>query len=290
MTESENYRKDGTFPKGDAGDEGVTVIVAPNGARKTVQDHPRLPVTPAQIAAETQAAVAAGATMVHAHARDEEGKHSLDPGLNRAVMEAIRDTVGDRVVVQLTTEAVGIYSPEQQMRLIRDVKPEAASFALKELIPSPQYETVAREFFHWISDEGIIAQYILYSAEEVERYHQLKEAGVIPQGQHHLLFVLGRYSANLHSEPTDLLPFVAAHRDKVPWAVCAFGEQEHRCAVTAMALGGDVRVGFENNLQDMHGEVATSNAVLVQQVADAAKTMGRSLLGANEFRHKMRQL
>ncbi|MGF1957895.1 3-keto-5-aminohexanoate cleavage protein, partial [Enterococcus casseliflavus] len=61
----------------------------------------------------------AGATMAHIHARDTQGAHSLDPALNQTLYQQVMDAVGDRMVIQLTTEAVGRYSPQQQMALIR---------------------------------------------------------------------------------------------------------------------------------------------------------------------------
>lgn len=266
----------------------VTLIVAPNGARRMPTDHPRLPITPDTAAYESRAAVEAGAAMVHLHARDAEGKHTLDPATNRQFMNAVRAELNDDVVIQLTTEAVGQFTPDEQIHLIRELQPEAASFAIKELIPtdSDADKIRGREFFTWVRDNGIIAQFILYSADDIRRYHALKAEGVLPADKHHLLFVLGRYSKTLQSEPADLLPMLMAHNDTTPWAVCAFGAKEHLCAATAIALGGDVRVGFENNLHDMHGELAKSNATLIKQAAAVAQSMGRPLISAEQFRQQ----
>jgi uncharacterized protein (DUF849 family) len=86
------------------------------------------------------------------------------------------------------------------------------------------------------------------------------------------------------SEAKDLLPFVMAHTGKEPWSMCAFGAGEHACATTAAALGGHVRVGFENNLLLNNGQVAPDNAALVRQVADSARVLGRSLYTAQQAR------
>ena len=264
----------------------VALIVAPNGARRMPSDHPRLPITPETAALETRAAVSAGAAIVHLHARDPAGKHTLDPAINRVFMDAVRRELNNDVVIQLTTEAVGQFSPEQQIQLIQELKPEAASFAIQELIPSDSIADKQRggAFFDWVHNQGIIAQYILYSADDVSRYHQLKAEGVLPKDKHHLLFVLGRYSKTQQSEPSDLLPMLSTLQDETRWAVCAFGQQEHRCAATAIALGGDVRVGFENNLHDMNGDQAASNATLIQQAASIATSMARPILTAEAFR------
>ncbi len=93
-----------------------------------------------EIVAEAKACQTAGATMIHLHARDVQGRHSLEVDDNLEIYHAVKAAVGNSMIVQLTTEAVGMYSPQQQMALIKVVKPEAASFALRELIPDEQSE------------------------------------------------------------------------------------------------------------------------------------------------------
>ena len=88
----------------------IIIMAAPNGARKVKTDHPALPVTIAETIAEATACHAAGASILHAHVRDDDGKHVLDAGLYRQLMDGLRATVPD-MLIQITTEAVGIYSP-----------------------------------------------------------------------------------------------------------------------------------------------------------------------------------
>jgi len=260
------------------------VIVAPNGARRSQADHQALPVSATEVTADALRNLAAGATMIHAHARKADGSHSLEIDDNLHLYASLKAAVGDELVIQLTTEAVGIYHVDQQIAMVKAVKPEAVSLGLREFISTEEDVARASDFFHWVAEQGIIAQYILYSKEDVAQYHRYKKMGVIPQGLHHLLFVLGRYSKGLYSQPVELLPFVLEHHDETPWAVCAFGYDEHRCASAALALGGDVRVGFENNMLDKYGEVAGNNALLVSQVVDTAHSIGREILSAKEFR------
>jgi len=262
----------------------VILIVAPNGARRNKSDHQNLPVTATELAEDAKLCLAAGATMIHAHARKANGSHSLEIDDNRRYYDLLKETVADKLVIQLTTEAVGIYPIAQQMAMVRAIKPEATSMGLREFIRADEDLEAARDFFHEVASFGTVAQYILYSAEDVRYYHQLKAEGVIPNNKHHLLFVLGRYSQGQHSDPSDLLPFVVEHKDQTPWAVCAFGRDEHRCVSTALSLSGDVRVGFENNLYNVRGQVADNNAVLVNQVVKTAHSMGREVMSAAEFR------
>ena len=69
---------------------------------------------------------AAGAGILHAHVKDEDGKHVLDAGLYRQLMDGLRAAVPD-MLIQITTEAVGIYSPQQQYDLVFGLKPDFVS-------------------------------------------------------------------------------------------------------------------------------------------------------------------
>jgi uncharacterized protein (DUF849 family) len=255
----------------------LVVAVAPNGARRTKADHPRLPLTPAEIAREAELCATAGASVLHLHVRDQDGRHSLDPAPYRTAIEAVGRTLGDRMVVQITTEAVGRYGPGEQMATVREVHPEAASLGLMELIPDDQAIDDAAAFLAWLQRERIAPQYILYSPPEVARFHELRGRGVIPQRRPFALFVLGRYGEQVEAKPQDVLPYLAAHDAECPWAVCAFGRRESACVLTAAGLGGHVRVGFENNLCLPDGRLAMSNAELVAQVTAAAPPLGREV-------------
>jgi uncharacterized protein (DUF849 family) len=243
------------------------VMCAPNGARKTKADHPALPISPDELADCAESILSAGASIMHVHVRDDEGQHSLDVDRYRTATKAIRDRIGDQLVIQITTEACGIYTPVQQMEMVRELKPEAVSIALKELCPDDEPERSATEFFAWLNDEGIMVQYILYSPEEVARFVKLRNQGVIPDERPFVLYVLGRYSDNLTGDPRDLESFAAVASDDTEWAVCCFGKTEQAAASIASAMGGHARVGFENNLLAPDGGTATDNASLVRLAA-----------------------
>lgn len=262
----------------------VTVCVAPNGAYKTKKDHPRLPMTPKELGETAAACRAAGAAMIHLHVRDHDGVHLLDEHAYRTATAAVTRAVGRDMVVQITCEAGGRYNRQEQMAVVRAVVPEAVSIALREIAPDAQAESEAADFYAWMRREHVFIQTIVFTPEEVTRYYALRERGVMGEGKDFLLFVLGRYSPGQTSAPADLLPFLSVFRGDVPWAMCAFGAQEHACAVTAAALGGHVRVGFENNLLAADGSVAADNAVLVRQAADGVRFLARPLGSAQDLR------
>jgi len=270
----------------------MMLAVAPNGARKTQADHPAVPISPAELAATAAAAQAAGAAMIHLHVRDAEQKHSLDVGAYREATAAVREAVGDKMVIQVTSEAVGIYSAQQQMAMVRELQPEAVSLAIREVVPDAAAEDEAKEFFAWLVGSGILPQYILYAPEDVARFGALEASGVIPPGPAFLLFVLGRYTVGQRSVPSDLLPYSQALGDwpeaaKLPWAVCAFGPMETACVTAAAAFGGHARVGFENNLFLPSGVQARDNAELVAASAAAVAAIGRPLADAATARRMM---
>jgi 3-keto-5-aminohexanoate cleavage enzyme len=258
----------------------LVVMVAPNGARRTKADHANLPLTPAEIAREAELCCAAGATVLHLHVRGVEDRHSLDPRLYRAAIDAVRGALGDRIAIQITTETAGRYGPSDQMTVVRQLHPEAVSLALAELVPDDAAAGDAAAFLNWLRRERIAPQYILYTPNDVARFHALHRRGVIPQRRPFALFVLGRYvetAAPTQPRPRDVLPYLKAHDAACPWAVCAFGPSECACVLTAAGLGGHARVGFENNLWLVDGSLASSNADLVAQVAAGARLLGRPL-------------
>ncbi|MFQ5785153.1 MAG: 3-keto-5-aminohexanoate cleavage protein [Alphaproteobacteria bacterium] len=263
----------------------LIVTVAPNGARRTKADHPALPITPDEIASCAAACRDAGAAMIHLHVRDREGRHLLAADAYRTATVAIRREAGEEIIVQVTSEAAGRYGVDQQMAVVRELRPEAVSLALREIVPDEAGEPKAAGFLDWLAVERILPQFIVYSPDEIDRYRALRGRGVIPGDRHFLLFVLGHYSTQRTSAPRDLLPFLAVHgEDPSPWAVCAFGAQESACALTAAGLGGHVRVGFENNLALSDGSRAPDNAALVVQVQTGAALLGRSLADGAEAR------
>ena len=263
------------------------IMVAPNGARRTKDDHPALPMTAAELATTAASCLEAGAAAIHLHVRDRDGRHSLDVDAYRAALAAIRGAVGGRMVCQITSEAVGRYSPAEQMAMVRALRPEAVSLAIRELAADAESEPEAARFFAWLAAERVRAQFILYDAADVGRFNDLKARGVVPGDSAFLLFVLGRYATDQQSQPSELLPFLAALDPRDRWAVCAFGRRESVCALTAAALGGHSRVGFENNLHLASGKMADDNAALVAEAAAAAKRVGRRIADADAARREV---
>jgi 3-keto-5-aminohexanoate cleavage enzyme len=249
----------------------VAIAVAPNGARRTREEHPGVPLTPREIAYAAAGAAEAGAAMIHLHIRTPQGEHTLDPGIYGEALSELRREVRDRMIVQITTDSLGKFRARDQMAVVREVRPEAVSLALRELCPDMASESEFGEFLKFMKRERIGPQFILYDASDVVRYALLVERELIPWRNAPVIFVLGRYQLESQPQPKDLLPLFEAAKPADVFATfmtCAFSPAEAACGIAGAMLGGDVRVGFENNILLPDGRRAPDNAALVRAVAD----------------------
>ncbi len=261
--------------------EPLILAVAPNGARLQKAAHATVPIGAEELASEAKACAEVGATLFHLHVRGSDGTHSLDAGRYRDAIEAIESACLD-LVIQVTTEAVGLYRPDQQINLIRDLKPKSFSIALRELIPDPSHQPAARSFLSWVRDEGIHAQHILYSVEDVARFQDLLHLGVICD--HHLLplLVCGRHVDQIDS--IGAYEKFAAEAYEFRSMYCGFGPAENSVAERAIASGAHCRIGFENNLYNRDGSVAQTNAERIEEIAAFATAQGRPLATIDDTR------
>ena len=253
----------------------MLIAVAPNGARRTKKDHSELPITPAELARSASTCVKEGAAMMHLHVRDSAGEHTLDPGRYLTAVKAVEAAVGDTMLLQVTSEAAGIYDADNQIDLMERLAPHCLSCGLREFVKDRQWYVRAENFFTRLYRAGILIQYILYSPEDVSWYEQLCRLGVLPGESHFLLFVIGRYSDN-SGEPYDLTDYVRSLERKSRWMACAFGRNEYSVMKQAAKLGGHARVGFENNLLLPDGSPAADNAELVRLTVETVRQAGRS--------------
>ncbi|OEU50230.1 MAG: hypothetical protein BA866_02410 [Desulfobulbaceae bacterium S5133MH15] len=252
----------------------ILIAVAPNGARRTKKDHPELPLTPYELARTAVACAEAGAGMIHLHARDSMGKHTLDSDYYLPAIREVEVAVGDKMLIQVTSEAAGVFKTTEQIDLVKQLAPHCLSCGLREFVKGREGFERAEKFFFQLYQAGTLVQYILYSPEDVEWYEQLCEEGVLPGKNHFLLFVLGRYGEedrpfyNLHD-------YLEPLKRNSRWMVCAFGKNEHSVMKQAAELGGHARVGFENNLWLPDGSLAKDNADLVALTVKMARFTGR---------------
>lgn len=266
----------------------VIVMAAPNGARRGRDEHAALPVTPRELADCAADLLDAGVSVLHLHVRDREGQHTLDADCYRTAMRHIRRRVGSGLILQVTTEAVGRYQPDEQMAMVREVKPEAVSIALRELCPDEASEKVASGFFQWAVQECIWSQVIVYSPDELVRFDTLRRKGLFGEEHPFCLLVLGRYADRQLGDPDELRRMLTAvDCSSFPWATCCFGPREHEAMTVALEQGGHARIGFENNLLLADGRPARDNAELVSQFVTAVKASPRTPASAGDIRGEL---
>lgn len=267
----------------------VIVMSAPNGARRTKQDHPALPISPQELARDARRLCDAGVSVLHLHVRDERGCHTLDAGSYRDAIDAIRASVGEQLIIQITTEAVGRYNAAEQRALVREIQPEAVSLALRELCASKADEARFADLCNFMAVNEIWPQFILYSPDDVRHFERLRALGTLSGAMPFALFVLGNYAQRRDGAVADLHALLAETKAYYPWSVCCFGPNEHAVARAAAELGGHVRLGFENNLVLANGRVAADNAALVQQFTAELDSLPRSTATAAELRALLAQ-
>lgn len=269
-------------------DRPYSVAVAPNGARRGRADHPRLPLTPGEIARDAAEAREAGAAMIHLHVRDGEGRHTLDADLYRDTIVKVRQAVGDDLIIQITTEAVGRFSQAEQIAVIDALSPKSVSIALREIVPNEESELAAAALFERMEARGILHQIILYEAGELARLNVLAKRGVLPDGPLNILAVLGRYSEAETKGDEAFDAFLSHGLARHAWMMCAFGPREPYFMKKAALAGGDARVGFENNLWLPDGRLAPDNRSLVTAAVAAGRASQRPPGNADALRRYWR--
>lgn len=244
------------------------IMVAPNGARKTKKDHCEIPIRPDELAQTAKRCFELGATGIHLHVRDDNQQHSLDAGRYREAIAAVSQSAPD-MAIQITTESAGIYDIHTQYQLIDTLRPKWISLAIREM---HQDISIAKRIYDLANEANIQIQHILFSPECMAHMLAWIEQGIIKDPHPDVLFVLGRYTQNQQSEPTDILPFLQSIQNlDWTWTVCAFGRKEIPCLISALKQGGRARIGFENNLVTEDGTLLKDNADSVVRLTTAMK-------------------
>jgi len=263
----------------------VLLAVAPNGARKTKTDHSKIPLNSIEIARTANDCLTAGASMMHLHVRNpEDNSHSLSVELYQQAITAINDSSKNGMFVQVTSEAVGVYSPEEQFEMIHALKPTAVSIGLREI--KSLNEDVIHEHFVQMREANTHPQIILYNEYDLEKYHDWLRRKILPGNTYPILLVIGKPTPEGSFENSYLNEENVKKLQASSWMICAFGENEFAAAKLAANLGGHIRIGFENNSVLADGSDAEDNAALINQIAQHLKSnnlQSANLTQANEI-------
>lgn len=286
--------------------ESVFITCAVTGSGDSVRKSPHVPVTPAQIAAAALEAHAAGAAIVHIHVRDPaSGAPSRATSLYREVVDRIRSRSAE-VILNLTggmggdlvpgpdetplafgpgTDFVG---PRERIAHIVELRPEIASLDCGSLnFDEALYGTTPRylrDIAAAYRARGVCPEIEVFELGHIELARQLISESLIAQPALFQLCLGIRYGAPATA------PAMLAMRDALPrevtWSAFGVGRMQMPMVAQAVLLGGNVRVGLEDNLYLGKGVLAT-NAQLVERAVKIVELLGARVLSPAETRAQL---
>jgi len=279
------------------------ITCAVTGSITRPDQHPGLPITPAQIAAAAIDAAKAGASIAHIHVRDPAtGAPAMDLALYREVVERIRES-GSELLINLTTGPGGrfipseddpkvaapgsnLMRPEKRVEHIVALKPEICSldlntmwFGASVVINTP---TSAATMARAIRAAGVLPELEVFDSGDIQLAHQLLADGALARPP--LFQVVLGIRNGFPATPETLLYAKSLLPADARWAAMGIGRMEFPIVAQACLLGGHVRVGLEDNLYLSRGELAPSNAALVERAATLVELLGGSVATPAEAR------
>lgn len=263
--------------------EKLVITVALTGNVPTQQMNPHLPVTAEEIAADVARCRDAGASLFHVHARDAAQKPTLEIEAYKANVRAIK-AVAPEVILQLSTGARAGKEWEARARPVR-LLPEMGSFTTgSNNLPGIVYENSPPfiEFLARVYQEtGVKPEIEVFETGMIANALFLLKKGYL-QAPLHFDFVLGAPGAMPGTVKN--LQFLS---ESIPagatWSVAGIGKAELPLSAAAIAMGGHVRVGLEDNLLLPDGSPA-SNPLLVEKIVRIAREIGREIASPGEAR------
>jgi uncharacterized protein (DUF849 family) len=281
----------------------TVITCALTGSFDTPSKNPAVPVTPEQIASSALDAAKAGAAVVHIHVRDPKTtKPSMELALYREVVERIREK-NDDVVLNLTTGAGGRFIPDAaeprkagegttlttpaiRLRHVEALKPEICTldvatmnFGEHAFVNVPAH---LREMADRAKAAGAKPEIEVFDLGHIELAKRLIAEGHLAEPPLFQICLGIPYGAP--ATPETLLHM----RDRLPtnaaWSAFGISRAEFPMAAVAVAAGGNVRVGLEDNLYLGKGQLAPSNAALVERAATIVELLDSSVATPAETR------
>lgn len=275
----------------------VMITCALSGVLANRKQCPAIPYTPEEYAAEARRAYEAGAAVAHIHARKPDGSPSYEVEDYRNISEAVTDACP--IILNFSTGAIDI-STEQKVAHIRALRPaigalnmgsmnyakysrERRSFVFDLVFPNPFSEILAI----------LEAMRSVETRPEMECFDMGHVASLIPlvdmgliEPPHQVSLILGVIGGAPPTVPT-LLRMVETLPPGSDWEVIGVSLDQWRLLAGGIALGGNVRVGLEDNFYLAPGEMARSNGDLVAKAARMARDQGREVATVEQCRERL---
>lgn len=271
------------------GGEPVVITVAPTGPLTTREQHPGVPLSPVEIAEAVAEAAEAGAAIAHVHARDENGQPTADPAVYGEIAAEIRSRC--EIVVQAST-GVGLTVPwEKRLEIITSdevdvtmatLNPASMTFGTGTFHNPPEFVEKLAEAMH---ERDIHPELEVYDFGHVSLCLELVKRGLIRRPLQ-FSFVMG-VRGGMPGDP-GLLPQLASMLpEDATWQAIGIGRAQQPLTLAALAMGGNLRVGFEDNVYRERGVLAESNAEFVRRAADLVHAAGRELATPDDVRERL---
>jgi uncharacterized protein (DUF849 family) len=264
---------------------------------------PHLPITTDHIANECLAAAGEGAAVVHIHVRDPKtGKPSMDVGLYRDVMEKIRAR-DKKLIINLTTGPGGRFVPSpddpkvfapgttlkpplERVQHVVELKPDVCSLDLNTMNSGPDVviNTPAnvRKMAKAMNDAGVMPELEVFDSGDIHLARDLLADGTL-KGPGLFTIVMG-VKYGFSSTPETLFYARSILPPGAMWSAFGIGRAEYPMLAQTWLLGGNVRVGLEDNIYLSKGVLAKSNAELVTKARRILEDLGASVASADEAR------
>jgi 3-keto-5-aminohexanoate cleavage enzyme len=261
-----------------------------SGAVANRDQCPAIPYTPEEYAAEARRAVEEGASMIHIHARTPDGVPSYEIGDFKAITDAILAEVDD-VVINYSTGAIGI-PIEKRLEYLRELKPDVAALNMgsmnyakysarrKDFVFKAVFENsfdTIQTFLAEMNELGIRPEHECFDSGHLANLDPFLDMGLLKEPLQ-ISLVMG---VNGGIRPT--AKNLAHMASEVPggadgpnnWGVIGVSRNQWSLIAAALALGGNVRAGLEDNFYLPNGEMARSNGDLIAQARKMVEDVGR---------------
>lgn len=261
----------------------LIITAALTGAEVTKKQQPALPVSPEEISEAAYECFLSGASIVHVHARDSSGRPTQDREIYREIMERIRSKCD--LIFQPSTGGAVWHKVEERSQPL-EINPEMATLSAGTCNFGDDVffnsEKTMEYFALEMKEKGIKPEIEVFERGMIENALRLQKKGLLGSPIHFdfVLGVPGACPGNIE----DLIHMVNNIPTDSTWTAAGIGRHELPLATVAVLMGGHVRVGFEDNIYYRRGELAVSNAQLVDRVVRIAKELGRDIAAPNEAR------
>lgn len=262
----------------------LIITSAISGAEVTQQDNPAVPYTVAETAREAHGAYAAGASIIHLHVRNDDGTPTQSKDRFKACIDAIRDACPDVIIQPSTGGAVGmtdmerLQSTEVAEPAVNLAHPEMATldcgtcnFGGDDIFVNS--DTTIETFGRVMIERGIKPELEVFDKGMIDTALKMAARGVI-RSPMHFDFVMG---VQIAATARDLAYMAQSIPKDATWTAAGIGRHQMAMAAVAIAMGGHVRVGFEDNIYLSKGVLAPSNKDLVDKVVRIARELGRPI-------------